>query len=622
MTFFTQRKLRSKQTITGFIISFITCCSFLIIRVHDTGTEIDKYYIRQLQDLKKKLFTLKLSCNNKQKPGILKSDFLNARLAYKRLAILSEYYYTNESRVLNGPAIDRVEDDNPDKILPPHGFQVIENYLFGDWEIKSYKLTSAEVEYMIKVIGKLEKQPGREYMFRNDLAFDAIRAATVRLITLGITGYDSPAAMLSLPEASATITGLKELLLIYKNTAEKKNLALYTAAISSLNGALKYLERNISFNNFNRLDFITSFINPFYKYLIEIRLKSGIAPPDGSYPSNFNSLSIFSDTAFNANFFSPGGEYKVTNLRIELGKRLFYDPILSGTKDRSCASCHKPQLAFTDGLKTALSIDQKTFLSRNTPTILNSGLQSKQFFDSRADILENQLDEVVHNSEEMKGSLQQSIRDIKENPVYSRLFNEAYAIEKDPVGGFNIANAISSYIRSLQTLNTRFDRYMRGDKRELSESEKKGFNLFMGKAKCATCHHPPLFNGLLPPDFVETESEVLGVPETTDTLPAKLDPDLGKYLFTQSSIHKHSFKTPTLRNIQLTAPYMHNGVYKTLEEVMNFYNKGGGKGLKIAPENQTLPFDKLNLSKREITDVINFMKSLTDTVYINRFAGR
>ena len=139
----------------------------------------------------------------------------------------------------------------------------------------------------------------------------------------------------------------------------------------------------------------------------------------------------------------------------------------------------------------------------------------------------------------------------------------------------------------------------------------------MGKAKCATCHHPPLFNGLLPPEFEETESEVLGVPETTDTLNAKLDSDLGKYLFTRSAIHKYSFKTPTIRNIELTAPYMHNGVFKTLEEVMDFYNKGGGKGLKIAPGNQTLPFDKLNLSKKEQTDIINFMKSLTDSLFVS-----
>jgi cytochrome c peroxidase len=153
---------------------------------------------------------------------------------------------------------------------------------------------------------------------------------------------------------------------------------------------------------------------------------------------------------------------------------------------------------------------------------------------------------------------------------------------------------------------------MRGSKDQLGPAEKNGFNLFMGKAKCGTCHFAPLFNGLVPPEFVETESEVLGVPKSKDTLNAQLDDDPGKFNFTQSSVHKHAFKTPTLRNIELTAPYMHNGVFSTLEEVMTFYNNGGGRGLGIGPPNQTLPVEKLKLSPREIRDIIAFMRSLTD----------
>jgi cytochrome c peroxidase len=111
--------------------------------------------------------------------------------------------------------------------------------------------------------------------------------------------------------------------------------------------------------------------------------------------------------------------------------------------------------------------------------------------------------------------------------------------------------------------------------------------------------------------YDETESEVLGIPRTKNKKTP--DEDLGKYNFTRSEIDKHSFKTPTLRNIELTAPYMHNGVFKTLSQVMDFYNKGGGKGLKIVLPNQSLPFDKLNLSRKERMDIIAFLKSLTDT---------
>jgi cytochrome c peroxidase len=125
-------------------------------------------------------------------------------------------------------------------------------------------------------------------------------------------------------------------------------------------------------------------------------------------------------------------------------------------------------------------------------------------------------------------------------------------------------------------------------------------------------HFIPLFNGLVPPEFTETETEVLGVPGAKSKANAAIDADLGKYNITGSAIHKFAFKTPGLRNIEFTGPYMHNGVFSTLEEVMDFYNEGGGAGWKIAPENQTLPKDKLNLTQKEIADIIAFMKALTD----------
>ncbi|MEO8763271.1 MAG: hypothetical protein ABI416_03250 [Ginsengibacter sp.] len=154
-------------------------------------------------------------------------------------------------------------------------------------------------------------------------------------------------------------------------------------------------------------------------------------------------------------------------------------------------------------------------------------------------------------------------------------------------------------------------------KTALREEEKKGFNIYMGKARCATCHFVPLFNGVAPPYFSEAESEVLGVPATTDTLQPKPDPDEGKYNLYPVSIFKFAFKTPTLRNIALTAPYMHNGIYKTLDEVVDFYNKGGGSGLGIAPTNQTLPSTRLQLSEKGKKELIAFLHSLTDTIRSN-----
>ena len=140
----------------------------------------------------------------------------------------------------------------------------------------------------------------------------------------------------------------------------------------------------------------------------------------------------------------------------------------------------------------------------------------------------------------------------------------------------------------------------------------------MGKAKCGTCHFLPLFSGAKPPRYYYIESEVIGVPATPNKKNAQLDKDLGRYAITGLSLHKFSFKTPTIRNAALTAPYMHNGVFNTLEEVIDFYDNGGGKGLGIAPANQTLPFDQLHLTEGEKRDLISFIKSLTDTTVFSQ----
>jgi cytochrome c peroxidase len=157
---------------------------------------------------------------------------------------------------------------------------------------------------------------------------------------------------------------------------------------------------------------------------------------------------------------------------------------------------------------------------------------------------------------------------------------------------------------------------MRGQRSAMKPNEIKGFNLFMGKALCATCHFIPLFNGSRPPLFYYQESEVIGVPSTPGKIDAKIDSDPGRYSIINRNFLKHSFKTPTLRNIALTAPYMHNGVFDSLEQVIEFYNNGGGKGLHIDLDNQTLPFEKLNLDAAEQRSIISFLKTLTDTSFL------
>jgi cytochrome c peroxidase len=142
---------------------------------------------------------------------------------------------------------------------------------------------------------------------------------------------------------------------------------------------------------------------------------------------------------------------------------------------------------------------------------------------------------------------------------------------------------------------------------------KRGFNLFMGKAQCGTCHFAPTFFGNVPPFYGTSESEVLGVPKVWDTLNPVLDADIGRYKFMEFPDFMHAFKTSTVRNAELTKPYMHNGGFKSLEDVVDFYDRGGGAGMGLDVPNQTLPDKKLNLTAAEKKDIVAFMKALTDT---------
>jgi len=185
-----------------------------------------------------------------------------------------------------------------------------------------------------------------------------------------------------------------------------------------------------------------------------------------------------------------------------------------------------------------------------------------------------------------------------QNKSYRELFSEAFP-QKNRTGidTLEVMSAIGSYVRSLVALNSRFDEYMQGNKAAMNQQELNGFNLFMGKARCATCHYMPLFNGSFPPQYSIIESEVIGVPKTIQQ--TAIDTDMGRYNILKTPAFKHAFKITTVRNAARTAPYMHNGVFTTLEQVIDFYNKGGGAGLGYKVDNQTLAADKLNLSKKE-----------------------
>jgi cytochrome c peroxidase len=539
-------------------------------------------------------------------PEKLQQLFLKTRILFKKFEWASEYFLGFVTEKVNGPPVQEVENAdlmNPTFIYPidPHGLQVMEEMLFPKYD-------STQKEKLIKELDLLQSdcKVYKTYFANHHLPdwkiLDAAKLEVFRIVTLGITGYDNPLTLNSMEESAVSLKSLRNVLRHYTDKAQGSSL------IRQVNGAITYLQENSDFDSFNRAMFITEYGN---------KISTGIAKIEDQYgyPLKYNRMlrqdakTLFDSTAFNVNAFAPGQQSFMTRKKVKLGKKLFFDPSLSGPGTRSCASCHQPDKAFTDGLAKNTSIHADTLLNRNTPTLINSALQSNYFYDMRALTLEDQANDVIHTKAEMDGSLKDIVHRLRKKKAYRKLFSKAFPGKNDTaIDSSNVLNALASYVRSLTKLNSRFDQYMRGDSNALTPQEVKGFNLFMGKAKCATCHFMPLFNGVTPPDFTVSEAEVIGVPKSlADSV---IDYDLGWYNVIGVSSYKYAFKTPTVRNIDKTAPYMHNGVYDSLEQVMKFYNNAGAVGLGIKLKNNTLPEDSLHLTDKEIDDIIAFMKSL------------
>jgi cytochrome c peroxidase len=274
--------------------------------------------------------------------------------------------------------------------------------------------------------------------------------------------------------------------------------------------------------------------------------------------------------------------------KIELGKKLFFDRRLSGDGTMSCATCHMPELAFTDGQDISLSYPT-TMNWRNSPTLINVGFFKYLFHDGRVKTLEDQALFPMMSAFEMNKNLDYVEEQIRVVPEYVEAFRNVFGGD---VTKERIAMAIASFERTLISLNAPLDAYLKGTKDALSEEAGKGFEIFKGRGKCADCHH-----GV---NLSDDKFYALGVPEN----PALLnDPrvtatmrfvakvyhykdyrnlweDPGRYLITKDRKDWKAFRTATLREISRTAPYMHNGVFKTLDEVIEFFNDGGGKGNK------------------------------------------
>lgn len=579
------------------------------------GIETENTVINKgLTDFKIKLEQLKSDADRFSEDKISLEDLQKSlkatRNSFKEIEFYVAYHYPEFTKSkLNAAPLFHIEAAGTKAYtLPPEGLQVLDELIFSDEageqkeEIKtitSFLYNSYAGFYLSSVKNGLSKGNNRTLPLRIEL---------IRIYSLGVTGFDTPGSLNVSEEASHAFLGMKKYI---NDDAYFKNYTIQKAN-SILAEGIEYLSKNNNFETFDRIEFYKKYIQPLYEEF-------------GKWDGRSDDLKEFSGwNVNNKNFFSSDflDPYFYTLLKKEednadlrrLGKEIFYDQNLSSNGKMSCATCHLPENAFTDlKVKSQSNVEGKTVL-RNSPSLYNAVFAKRFFYDLRAFYLEQQAEHVIYNEDEFNTSYEGIIQKLKTKKEYKKAFKAAF--KNGEVSKENFSKALSSYVASLYSYESDFDKFMRNE-REISSDAQKGFNLFMGKANCANCHFAPNFSGLVPPFFNENESEVLGITKNPiSQKPLELDIDKGRINSPvkkeNSWIYENSFKTVTVRNIALTKPYFHNGAFNTLEEVLDFYNEGGGEGLGLEVKNQTLAPDKLNLTPTEIKQIIAFLNSLTD----------
>lgn len=574
-----------------------------------TETSVKQELLIDLEKLENKISLFKKIAESEKDSKKIQGCFKETRILYKKTEWAVEYFVPETARFINGPALDELEVEE-NKFLPPNGFQVIEELIFPEYDINNKADLIREIAIIRANIIQV-KQHLDAISIGEKHIIDAARFQVHRILALGITGFDSPIAQESINEVAPSLVSIQAIVLKTCKDNSKESVELKSKLKKTISNSISYCSKNNVFTTFDRATFIKDYLNVISKTIFDLQKQNNIANVNKNSAINPNVATLFEKNSFDVNAFIPSNEYAYSEDKVALGNQLFYDTSISKDQKRSCATCHIPEKAFTDGLKVNLSLDGFD-LPRNTPTLTYASLQNALFWDLRQIDLEKQSMDVVQNEQEMHGSFSQIIPLINKDKKYKALFKKAFP-ETHKIEEWQLQNAIASYIRSLNDFDSKFDLYMRGESNDFSDEEKLGFNLFAGKAKCATCHFIPLFNGTVPPNYKKTEQEVIGTPK--DKNGKEISPDLGKYNQNKMYQLKNAFKTPSIRNAAKTAPYMHNGVFTTLEEVVNFYNKGGGKGLGYEVDNQTLPFDELKLNKKEESALVAFMKTLTDKKY-------
>jgi cytochrome c peroxidase len=284
-----------------------------------------------------------------------------------------------------------------------------------------------------------------------------------------------------------------------------------------------------------------------------------------------------------------------SSAKAELGRLLYFDRRLSSDGTIACASCHEPGKAFTDSSPFSTGIGKQVG-GRSAPTVINRAYSTSQFWDGRAESLEEQVKGPLANPIEMTIDMEEgkahreTVRRIRAVAGYVKRFQEVFGATEITID--HVAKAVATFERTVLSGNAPYDRYQAGDKSAMTEAQVRGMDLFFNKVACDSCH--------LGFNFTDGSYENVGIGMD------KPKPDLGRFVVSKKEDDKGAFKTPTLREVEHTGPYMHDGRFRTLEEVVEHYDRGGIKNPYL--DQRIKP---LNLSAREKADLVAFLKALS-----------
>jgi cytochrome c peroxidase len=617
--------MKTTTLLFSFIFLFITSKQTLQLNNNNaTVEEISKAYNTHFVAFQDEVNALvQISTNNVTELNLQK-QITKTRLAYKKVEYIFAYNNTNFSNTfINGAPLTKFDEDfTGGNILEPNGLQTLDEVIFGEKVLENLKeihTLALDLKERVNQIAAADVP----LQTNQQAIIEAQRSGIIRIFTLGLTGFDTPGSLNAIEESLVSLETMHHDFLFYELTLEPKAKEKFNEVNEIYRKGIKILKKHTDFNDFDRMSFLKEIVNPLYKELLEFQIVNNIKVERFKFHAqNYMSKNIVSEDFLDTNYYAYFTYLPLENSgSIALGKALFNDPTLSKSGTMSCVSCHDPKKGFADGLARSPTNNSKIVTDRNSPTVINAGYSTRYFWDMRAFDLEKQVGHVVDNTGEFNTTFDEISQKLRRNPKYVEMFKNVYhGIDKQDINPRSISNAIAAYVNSLKSFNSDFDKYVRGEIDNYPEEAIRGFNIFAGKAACATCHFTPVFNGSVPPFYTDSESEVLGITIGFDSINPQKDMDLGRFANgipqDKKPFYKNSFKTVTLRNIELTAPYMHNGSFNTLEEVIDFYNLGGGAGMGLDMENQTLPAAPLELTKKEKEDLISFLKTLTDANYV------